>query len=291
MKNSLFRDPNSGQELSWSDDQKSLLTSAGEVAYELVDGCFRLLPNGPEDGTFAYREHYQADAEVFDYFAGWEDPAAVHENQRLHEMILKQAPKNLRTVLDVGCGSAWVAAHFAHKGVEVYSMDISTVNPERALADYAFDGHVGVIADVFALPFQEKSFDLIIASEIIEHVPDPGAFLQQLLPALAPGGVLVVTTPHDEKLAHSLCIHCNKPTPHHGHLHSFTAETIRALLPSSLRAGAKTVTFVNKLLLHARSHILLRHFPFWLWRLVDGLTSVFLPKTARLMMVVERGAS
>lgn len=288
MKNSVFRHPNSKEELFWSEDGSNLLYAGGAIASTRENGCFRLLPTEDDQGDFAYREHYQADAEIFDYYAGWEDPAAVHENRRLHEVILSQAPGSIQRVLDVGCGAAWVAAHFKSKGVQVYSMDISTINPERALESYPFEGHIGVVADVFSLPFQEGSFDLIIASEIIEHVPDPAAFLGQLLPALAPGGVLVVTTPHDEKLAYSLCVHCNRKTPHHGHLHSFTAESIRSLLPKPLQAGAKTSTFVNKLLLHARTHKVLRYLPFRIWRTVDRLANVVVSKTARLMLVVRR---
>lgn len=288
MENSIFRHPDTGLPLFWSADRKSLHGQNGRLFFTQKNGCLRLLPEQAEKGDFAYREHYQADAEVFDYYAGWEDPAAVHENQRLHQMILQHSPQQPARVLDVGCGSAWVAAHFSNSGVEVYSMDISTVNPEKALQKYPFSSHHGVVADVFNLPFQEETFDFIVASEIIEHVPEPAQFLAQLLPALASGGVLVVTTPHAEKLAYSLCVHCNRPTPHHGHLHSFTANALRDLLPAPLRAGARTYTFVNKLLLHARTHIVLRHFPFWLWRFVDRFASFFVRKTSRLMLVVKR---
>ncbi|MEL6656797.1 MAG: class I SAM-dependent methyltransferase [Bacteroidota bacterium] len=289
MENSIFKNPNTGTPLLWENKGSRLKDSTEGQTWTIDQGCFVLLPETPETGDFAYREHYQTDAEVFDYFAGWEDPAAVHENRRLHETILHHQPAQIRRVLDVGCGAAWVAAHFANKGVEVYSMDVSTVNPQRAVKSYPFQGHFGVVADVFYLPFQEGVFDLIIASEIIEHVPDPKQFLAQLLPALAPGGKLVVTTPHDEKLAYSLCVHCNQATPHHGHLHSFTAESIRALLPEPLRAGARTQTFVNKLLLHARTHRLLSFFPFQIWRLIDRVFNWLLPKTARLLLVVQRG--
>ena len=288
MKNSIFCDPDTGQVLSFTADGQALKTTDGTTRTVVEEGCVVLLPQRPERGDFAYREHYQADAEAFDYFEGWEDPAAVHENRRLHEMILQQAPGPKRRVLDVGCGSAWVARHFAAQEVEVYSMHVSTVNPKRAVATYPFAGHLGVVADVFHLPFQKESFDFIVASEIIEHVPDPKAFLASLLPVLAPGGVLVVTTPHAEKLAHSLCVHCNRVTPHHGHLHSFKAADLIALLPAPVRASAQTHTFVNKLLLHARTHKVLQYLPFPLWRMVDRIFNLLVPKTARLMLVVRR---
>lgn len=290
MTKSVFQAPDSGDTLYWSPSGEILSSEDGSITYVLDKGVVRLLPKKEceESPSFDYQDHYQKDAEVFDYFATWEDPAAVHENERLHQMILAQAPRKVGRVLDVGCGSAWVAAHFANKGAEVYSMDISTVNPEKAVVNYPFEGHYGVVADVFHLPFQENTFDLIVASEIIEHVADPAMFLRSLLPALTTDGVLVVTTPHAEKLAYSLCIHCNQPTPHHAHLHSFTEASIRELLPVPLRAGATTRTFMNKVLLHARTHIFLKHVPFAVWRIVDRVANVIVPKTARLMLVVRR---
>ncbi|MEL7221744.1 MAG: methyltransferase domain-containing protein, partial [Bacteroidota bacterium] len=272
-----FISPLNGQELQWDKEKQALISADQQESYPLQDGVYYLLPKSTlhtDEATFDYQDHYQKDAEIFDYFKAWEDPAAVHENQRLHEMILTQAPAKVSRVLDVGCGSAWVARYFQDKEVAVFSMDISSVNPRKAVVLYPFDKHYGIHADVFHLPFKTGTFDYIIASEIIEHVPDPAAFVRCLLPILAPGGKLVVTTPHDEKRAYSLCIHCNQPTPHHAHLHSFTAESIRELLPANVRPAATTTTFMNKLLLHGRTHPLLSKFGFGLWKWVDKLANL-----------------
>jgi SAM-dependent methyltransferase len=289
-----FVSPRTAQQLVWNAAKQALFTEDGLESYPLRNGVFELLPKeenlAAKDG-FDYADHYQKDAELFDYFQAWEDPAAVHENQRLHEMILAQMPAQSSRVLDVGCGSAWLASYFKDKkAISVYSMDISSVNPRKAVAKYPFEGHFGVIADVFHLPFAAGTFDFIVASEIIEHVADPAAFLRCLLHVLAPGGCLVVTTPHNEKLAYSLCVHCNKPTPHHAHLHTFTADSIRDLLPASVRPAAVTKTFMNKVLLHGRTHPLLSRLSFRLWRTIDRLTNLLIPKTARLMMIVRRRA-
>ena len=290
----LFISPDNGQLLQWIPQEEVLQTATGQFRYSFKGGLAVLLPQQAPaaqaaTAAFNYVDHYQKDAELFDYFAGWEDPAAVHENHRLHEMILAQKPPKAQRILDVGCGSAWVAAHFAGQGVgEVFSLDVSTVNPQKALARYPFSGHFGVVADVFHLPFADASFDFIIASEIIEHVADPAGFLRCLLRVLAPGGRLVVTTPHAEKIAYSLCIHCNQPTPHHAHLHTFTQEHLRQMLPKSVQGSARTKVFMNKLLLHGRTHSLLKHVPFRVWQWIDQLANFFVPKTARLLLTVER---
>lgn len=259
----------------------------GAHAYPEASGALLLLAQ--QTALPAYAEHYQRDAELFDYQQTWSDDAgALHENRRLHETILAQAPRRagLR-VLDVGCGSAWLAGAMLPGGHEVVSMDVSTVNPQRALVRYPSARHYAVVADVFNLPFVDGLFDFIVAGEVIEHVPDPGAFLAALLRVLAPGGRLVVTTPYDEKIQYCLCIHCNRPTPHDAHLHSFTANKLRSLMPPGWEQHTHTLRFMNKALLRLRTHVLLTYLNYGLWRLLDTLANQLVQKPARLMLVVE----
>ena len=293
--------PDNGQPLTREATGERLATKSGDHEYEIAYGVPVLLPANATGmsaeaeqhrrlgTTFAYVAHYQRDAEVFDYFEPYEDAATRHENRRLHETIIAAVPKGTDHILDVGCGNAWVAGHFCPRGVIVCSMDISLVNTRRALEEFPFDNHFAVMADVYALPFPPRTFDCIIASEIIEHVPDPATFLTKLLAVLRPGGTLVVTTPYAEKIAYSLCIHCNRPTPHHAHLHSFTEEKLRNLLPPSSRAGVQVETFGNKALIKLQTHVLLRYLPYRLWRLKDRLANAVIRKPSRLMLRVKKG--
>lgn len=268
----------------------------GEDTFEIQEGVPVMLPQHSNqlalatqqhkqaNSMFLYAEHYQTDAEAFDYFQDYEDGATIHEQQRLWQTILNEVPKTTAKVLDVGCGKAWVAQHLAPKGYEIFSMDISTVNPIKAIKKYPFSNHHGVVADVYNLPFLPNTFDVIIASEIIEHVPNPKTFMEALWTVLKPGGVLIITTPYNEKIAYSLCIHCNRPTPHHAHIHSFTKKAMLHLIPEPAKANAKLKTFSNKALLLLRTHVLLKYVPFSLWRLVDQLANKILKKPGRLMV-------
>lgn len=294
----LLLSPDNGQPLEWAGE--SLQTADGTFSYEVTGGvpvmlprqareAFRLAEQHERFGSrFFYVDHYQADAELFDYFQDFEDGAALHETRRLHETIISEVPKGTASILDVGCGKGWVAQHFCPQGIAVCSMDISTVNPQRAVERYPFDKHFGLVADAYNLPFRDGVFDCIIASEIIEHVPAPAEFMASLMRVLRPGGQLIITTPYDEKIQYYLCIHCNRPTPQHAHIHSFTMKKLLALAPMSMARAHRIYTFGNKALIRLRTHVLLRLLPFPLWRLADGLANRLIQKPSRILFRLER---
>ena len=220
-----------------------------------------------EGDGWDYLEHYKTDAEVFDYFE--DRPAGTeHEEERLREYILHELPVS-SSILDVGCGKAWVAKTFQNKGVFVCSLDATVINTAKALKHYPSGDHAAVVADAFHLPFKEGSFEAVIASEIIEHVVDPAAFVRELYRVLSPGGTLIVTTPYKEVLRYTLCIHCNQNTPWNAHLHSFDEKTLASFLRDESNAKVSWKTFGNKALIHLRTHTLLSFLPFRGWKFVD----------------------
>ena len=162
------------------------------------------------------------------------------------------------------------------------------MNPQRALEGYPFPNHYGLVADAYRLPLREGSFDCIIACEIIEHLADPAAFMASLMRVLKPGGQLIITTPYNERIQHSLCIHCNRPTPHHAHLHSFTIKKMQALAPDELAAAQRSYAFGNKALIRLKAHVLLKHLPFPLWRGLDRLANRVIRHPSRILFKLEK---
>lgn len=294
----LLISPDDGQPLELAEGK--LRAQDGGFGYEIDGKLPILLPQQAREGfrraeqherfgsRFFYVDHYQVDAEFFDYFEDFEDGASRHEMRRLHETIISEVPRQAGSILDVGCGQAWVAQYFCPRGVAVHSMDISTVNPLRALERYPYDNHYGVVADAYRLPFRPDSFDCIIACEIIEHVPDPAEFMASLMRVLKPGGQLIITTPHNERIQHSLCIHCNRPTPHHAHLHSFTIKKMQFLAPGELVAAQRCYAFGNKALIKLKTHVLLKYLPFPLWRWLDRLANGLVRLPSRILFKLER---
>ncbi|THH39385.1 class I SAM-dependent methyltransferase [Neolewinella litorea] len=256
------------------------------AAYRTPEGVYNLLPRSEKPAN--YVEHYQRDAQEFDYFAAPPDPATRHENQRLHEVILRHLPAAARVVLDVGCGSAWVARELLGRKDAVISFDLALRNTTEALRLYPAPSHFAVTGDVLALPFQDNSVDAIISSEVIEHVPEVTPYLENLIRVVRPGGTIILSTPYNETIQYSLCVHCNRPTPLHAHLHSFNEARVISLLDPQPDIRFRMEKFSNKALLYLRTHRLLRHFPHRLWRTVDRFANWIVDKPARLVIVIEK---
>jgi ubiquinone/menaquinone biosynthesis C-methylase UbiE len=235
---------------------------------------------------FNYREHYQKDAVEFDYFEQ-RTKATAHEERRVREYLISKVPTDARSILDVGCGRAWVAENFLKKNVQVYSLDISITNPIKAIKIYPDKNHFGIVADSFTLPFPNESFDCVIASEIIEHVIDPQKFIQELIRVVKKNGSLVISTPYKEKIQYYLCIHCNQVTPVHAHIHSFDETKLESF---SVNTNSKFnyYTFGNKALTYFLTYVILKYFPFWLWKLKDGFANLIYNRPLHIIAIYKK---
>jgi len=101
-----------------------------------------------------------------------------------------------RRALDVGCGAGLLAEPLARLGAEVTGLDAAAENVAVAArhaegAGLAVTYRHGELAALEAEPF-----DLVTCMEVIEHVADKPAFVAQLARHLAPGGLLVLSTPN-----------------------------------------------------------------------------------------------
>jgi 2-polyprenyl-6-hydroxyphenyl methylase / 3-demethylubiquinone-9 3-methyltransferase len=106
-----------------------------------------------------------------------------------------------RSALDVGCGAGLLAEPLARMGAAVTGVDAAAENIAAARAHAAAGG---LAIDYVAGGIEDlpgRRFDLVTSMEVIEHVSDPAGFVRQLAAALAPGGLLILSTPNRTALS------------------------------------------------------------------------------------------
>lgn len=97
-------------------------------------------------------------------------------------------------LLDIGCGDGLLCEKL--KKVKIYTgIDVSLGRIKRCKKRYFDKRNLFVIGDFLNYDFKSSQYDVIVASEIIEHVPDDGDFLRIINSLLKPGGKLIVSTP------------------------------------------------------------------------------------------------
>jgi 2-polyprenyl-6-hydroxyphenyl methylase/3-demethylubiquinone-9 3-methyltransferase len=105
-----------------------------------------------------------------------------------------RTPLEGKTALDVGCGAGLLAEPLARLGAKVTGIDaspevIAVARDHAAASGLAIDYRAGDVQDL------DGQFDLVTSLEVIEHVADPALFLKALASRLAPGGLLILSTP------------------------------------------------------------------------------------------------
>lgn len=120
---------------------------------------------------------------VADYFEACTAP----ENRFILQQLGNIRGKRL---LDLGCGAGENSVYFAQKGANCVAADYSAGMVEVALKLAAANGVniEGQTANAMALDFADNTFDIVYASNLLHHIPDPKIALQEMHRVLKPGG-------------------------------------------------------------------------------------------------------
>jgi SAM-dependent methyltransferase len=176
-------------------------------------------------------------------------------------------------LLDMGAGAGRHAFESFRRGARVIALDYDAAELKDVAGLFAAmsasgevpeDARAAVVnGDGTGLPFPEASFDRIVCSEVLEHIPDLDAAIAELHRVLKPGGIMAVTVPtwFPEKVCWALSEEYHAPFVPGGHIRIFTEPSLRA----ALRAGGFTPGGAH----HA--HAL--HSPYWWLKCAVGPTN------------------
>jgi ubiquinone/menaquinone biosynthesis C-methylase UbiE len=106
------------------------------------------------------------------------------------------------TVLDFGCGVGEVVAAYRQRTIDAYGCDIELPNePDPLLQSYIDRGIVRLIhPEPYTLPFDAQTFDVVVSSQVFEHVQNYAAALAEIKRVLKPGGVALHIFPSRYRL-------------------------------------------------------------------------------------------
>jgi SAM-dependent methyltransferase len=172
-------------------------------------------------------------------------------------------------LLDLGCGAGRHAFEAARRGAQVVALDTDRGELERVRAIAAAMAEAGEIqppasltataGDATRMPLPDSSFDLVIAAEILEHIPADQRAMDEISRVLRPGGIAAVTVPSwlPERVCWALSDdYHNVPG---GHVRIFT----RSELEIKLRRAGLVVGG------HHHAHAL--HSPYWWLKCAVGV--------------------
>lgn len=139
------------------------------------------------------------DAETYeDYYHEENLTVPAFINQQLDEIVADFAPyRQTGALLDVGFGAGTLLEAARRGGWQTCGVEVaqSAVDHVRGMG---YDVFCGTLQDAH---YPENHFDVVTASEVLEHVADPQVVLHEIARVLRPGGLLWLTTPHGRGLS------------------------------------------------------------------------------------------
>lgn len=143
------------------------------------------------------------------------------------EFIYELFPNNVNSVLDVGCGDGYLTIKLIELKYAkiIFGVDLSYTRMKRAKAQSKNSNFC--VASSYSLPYKANSFDLVLCTEVLEHLEDFYIAFSEILRVAKK--YILITVPNNEPTNKVLCPNCLQEFYHDGHLHSFNSKDLQEL--------------------------------------------------------------
>ncbi len=176
--------PVTGQLLAASTDH--LISESGEI-FPVIDGIPRFVELDNYANAFGLQWRSFAKIQLDSYNGS---SISLERLERcLGGKITQLAGKN---VLEVGCGAGRFTEHLVGAKAHVHSVDLSAAVEVNKSNMGAAANYCVAQANVYSLPFEPQSFDVVMCLGVIQHTPSPEKTIEALYSMVKPGGQLVI---------------------------------------------------------------------------------------------------
>lgn len=123
--------------------------------------------------------------------------AGIPSRLRVKQVLRELGEIRGKKLLDVGCEAGFITKQLIDKGARVTAIDLIP-EPIKQLKK-ELHGRLAtlLVADATRLPFPDRAFDIVLATEVIEHISQLDRFIREAFRVLTPGGQLLVTFPNE----------------------------------------------------------------------------------------------
>ena len=218
---------------------------------------FKLKDSKPDKDFIEWNEAMSKTQDIDLFYEGshpfikWVEKLRLNAITNLIKSHIKEKNINNPTIIEAGCGTGHVLSKIAS---EIKTNNLIGIDPLEWWLDKAkkrLQDKAKLIKG-FAenLPFDNKSVDITICTEVIEHVIDPTVVLKELKRVTKDNGLIIVSIPNEKlinklkdiidffKIYQKLFSNIPKRNDDEWHLHSFDLESFKKYIPSEMEIGS-----------------------------------------------------